>query len=316
MEPPVFGLPQRAAQNKGRIGLVFASDHIAVAIVARDRGQLSLTRCEILPVDSAAGPIAIAAVLRAAQLPRLPVSTVLNPADYKLALVEAPDVPAAELRAAMRWRLKDTIDYKVEDAVIDVFEVPPPSRGGQGRMVYAVVARRNAVERNTDALLATPGFDVVDVPELCLGNLVAAMPDAAGGVALLHLGQTMATVVLIRGSTFYFARQIDMKSASRATGVIDAAGPLDSPNILLELQRSLDYYERQFDRPPITRLVVSPAGPSSDALATHLSRETGLEVTVLDLNTLMRCTTPLSSSTQAACLVAVGAAMRRERRSL
>ena len=312
----MFGLPQRAAHHKGRIGLVFASDHIALAIVTRDRGQVSLTRCEVLPVDSSAGPGAHAAVLRAAELPRLPVSTVLDPEDYKLALVEAPDVPSAELRAAMRWRLKDTIDYKVEDAVIDVFDVPPPSRGGQGRMLYAVVARRSAIERSAAALQSTPGFDVIDVPELCLGNLAAAVPEAARGVALLHLGETAGTVVLIRGRTFYFARQMDLKVASRAAGVNDRYGQLDSPNILLELQRSLDYYERQFDQPPITRLVISPTGPATDALAANLSHGTGFDVSVLDLGTLLQCTTSPAPATQAACLLAVGAAMRQERRSL
>jgi MSHA biogenesis protein MshI len=316
MESPLFGLPKRDARNRGRIGLLFASDHIALAIVNRDRGQVFLTRCEILPVDSAAGPGAHAAALRAAELPRLSVSSVLGDGEYKLALVEAPDVPPAELRAAMRWRLKDAIDFKVEDAVIDVFNVPPPSRGGQGRMMYAVAARRSAVERSAAALQSMPTFDVVDVPELCLGNLAAAVPEAAHGIALLHLGEAAGTVVLVRGRTFYFARHMDLKVASRAAGVHDRHGQLDSPNILLELQRSLDYYERQFDQPPITRLVISPAGPSADALAENFRRDTGFQVSVLDLSTLLNCTMPLAPATQAACLLAVGAAMRQERRSL
>ena len=312
----MFGLPKRDASHKGRIGLMFASDHIALAIVTRDRAQVFLTRCEVLPVDSAAGPDAYAAALRAAKLPRLPVSSVLDASEYKFALVEAPDVPSAELRAAMRWRLKDAIDFKVEDAVIDVFDVPSPSRGGQGRMMYAVAARRSAVERSAAALVSMPTFDVVDVPELCLGNLAAAVPEAAHGVALLHVGETAGTVVLVRGRTFYFARQMDLKVASRAAGIHDRSGQLDCPNILLELQRSLDYYERQFDQPPITRLGISPAGPLADALAENLSRDTGFHVSVLDLNTLLNCTTPVDPGTQAACLLAVGAAMRQERRSL
>ena len=68
--------------------------------------------------------------LRAAALPRAPVSTVLRTDDYQLALVEAPDVPPAELRAAMRWRLKESIDFRVEDAVIDVFDVPRKPAAG------------------------------------------------------------------------------------------------------------------------------------------------------------------------------------------
>jgi hypothetical protein len=39
-------------------------------------------------------------------------------------------------------------------------------------------------------------------------------------------------------------------------------------------------------------------------------------VQLLDLNELMRCSTPLSGELQAAALLAVGAALREERRSL
>jgi MSHA biogenesis protein MshI len=304
------------ASAKGRIGIAFDRDHVAIAVVAREAGHVLLKRCEMLSVDPDGGPDAIAGVLRGAGLPRLPVSTVLRAEDYQLALVEAPDVPPAELRAAMRWRLKDAIDFKVEDAVIDVFDVPTQNRGGQGRMMYAVAARRAAVDRCAAAVAGVSDFDVVDVPELCLRNLASCLPEVAGGVALLHLGEVAATVVLVRGTTFYFARQMDMKATQRAAAGRDGGAPLDSTGIVLELQRSLDYYERHFDQPPITRIAISLAGPRTAVLAADLNRDTGFEVTVLDLNVLLRCAAPVGPETQAACLMAVGAAMREERRSL
>jgi len=85
---------------------------------------------------------------------------------------------------------------------------------------------------------------------------------------------------------------------------------------VLELQRSLDYYERHFDQPPINKLVVAPAGERARALADELARESGFDVSVLDLNTLMNCVTPVNAEVQAACLLAVGAALRDERRTL
>jgi MSHA biogenesis protein MshI len=85
---------------------------------------------------------------------------------------------------------------------------------------------------------------------------------------------------------------------------------------VLELQRSLDYYERHFDQPPITRIAVSPAGARADELARELGSETGFEVASLDLNVLLRCAMPIEPAAQAACLLAVGAALREEHRSL
>jgi len=315
-ERRVFGLLKRRAKAKGRIGLAFSGDQIAVAVLSNDGGPLVLERCELLPVDAAGGTEAMTAAMRAAVLPRLPVSVVLRPEDYQLALVEAPDVPPAELRAAMRWRLKEAIDFRVEDAVIDVFDVPSQKRSGQGRMLYAVVARRSAVAGYAAALATVPTLDVVDVPELCLRNIASALPEAAGGVALLHCGEASATFVLVRGATFYFARQLNLKATQRIVAGRAAGAPLDSADVVLELQRSLDYYERHFDQPPITHIVISAGGPQAQALATELNRDTGFDVGVLELNSVLSCTQPIDPATQRACLLAVGAAMRAERRSL
>jgi len=315
MECRVFGVFKKRAVAKGRIGVVFGKNLIAVAVVKREGDINHLTRCDVLPLPAGEGPDALAAALKSAALPRLPLSAVLAAEDYQLALVEAPDVPPAELRAAMRWRLKDAIDFRVEDAVVDVFDVPSQSRGGHGRMMYAVAARRAAVERYSAALAPLSTLDVIDVPELCLRNLAASLPAAAGGVALLHLGETSASVVLVRGTTFYFSRQMELRGSRKtATGAMDSV--LDSEGIELELQRSLDYYERHFDQPPITKIVVSATGLRAQTLVEALNRDTGFEVSVLDLNVLMSCDVSLESEAPPACLMAVGAALREERRSL
>jgi MSHA biogenesis protein MshI len=317
----VLGLLKKSSAAKGRVGLAFGPNEIAVAVMRRDGGGSVLERCERLPLDPERGADAAPAALRAAGLPRMPVSTVLRPEDYQLALIEAPDVPPAELRAAMRWRLKDSIDFRVEDAVIDLFAVPEQNRGNHGRMMYAVAARRSALDGYANALAAVPTFDVVDVPELCLRNLAALLPAAAAGVALLYLGETTATIVLVRGTTFYFARQMNLQpaplaAAHGAAARVAAGTRVDAASVVLELQRSLDYYERHFDQPPITRIAVSPAGARANELAHDLGSETGFEVASLDLNVLLRCATPIEPAAQAACLLAVGAALREEHRSL
>ena len=316
----MFGLRKKTADTKGRVGLAFSRDRLAIAIMRADGGQARLERCELVTIDPAGGADAVSAAIRAAALPHLPTSVVLRSGDYQFALVEAPDVPPVELRAAMRWRLKEQLDFPVEEAVIDVFEVPPQNRTGQGKMMYAVAARRSAIDRYAMALTTTPGFDVVDVPELCLRNLAAALPAAARGVALLHIGELNATCILVQGRTFYLSRQIILQpgvgvDAGNANGDANSR-PLDAEGIVLELQRSLDYYERHFDQPPITRVAITPADARTEKLAADLGRETGFEVSTLNLNQTLTCTHELTAQTQADCLMAVGAALREERRSL
>ncbi len=314
----MFGLLKKTAAAKGRVGLAWQGEQLAIAVVGRDgSGTPILERCELLPLAAADAANRYQLALQGAGLAPMPISCALQSDDYQLVQVEAPDVPPAELRAAMRWRLKDLIDIRIEDAVIDVFAVPSPARAAQGKMMYAVAARRNVIEAISATLEGFPLFDVVDIPELCLRNVLALLPAAKGGVALLHLAERTASVVVVRGSTFYFSRKMPLQSAMDINAVGDSdAMAIDAAGVVLELQRSLDYYERHFDQPPITRLVVAPLGPRAQTLAEDLARETGFEVATLDLNDLLSCATPLAVETQAAVLFAVGAALRDEQRSL
>ena len=54
--------------------------------------------------------------------------------------------------------------------------------------MYAIAAKRNAVERQVAILKpAARRFDVIDIPELALRNLVATLPEAADGLIFLWL---------------------------------------------------------------------------------------------------------------------------------
>src|ERR1700682_6206273 len=73
--------------------------------------------------------------------------TLLPSSDYQLLLVEAPNVPPAELKTAVRWRIKDMLDYHLEDAPIDVLDIPPdPSGGNRAHSMYAVAARNGVIQ--------------------------------------------------------------------------------------------------------------------------------------------------------------------------
>src|SRR5262245_41425598 len=69
-------------------------------------------------------------VARELALDRYRCLTLLAPDEYQLLLVEAPNVQPAELKAAVRWRVKDLLDYHVDDATIDVLDIPPDPSGG------------------------------------------------------------------------------------------------------------------------------------------------------------------------------------------
>ena len=62
--------------------------------------------------------------------------------DYHMLSMDTPSVPAAERADAMRWRVKDMIDFPVDDACVDCLALPSPDGEGEGTHAWAVVARR------------------------------------------------------------------------------------------------------------------------------------------------------------------------------
>jgi MSHA biogenesis protein MshI len=214
------------------------------------------------------------------------VSAVLDSNDYQLLLVEAPDVLPAELKAAIRWRLKDLIDFPVEESVVDVFDTPDQARRTGSKMMYAVAARRAAVERRVSQLASLgTQFDVIDVPELALRNLVAQLPEAKDGLILLWLERI----------------------AAHAEGHNVEA-------IALELQRSMDYFESHYEQAPIAQLVVAPA-TDAKGLMNALAKETPMRIQALDLSRILDVA-PGVVATDSLALMAIGAALRHDPKSL
>ena len=61
---------------------------------------------------------------RELQLDRYQCTTLLRSGNYQILQVDAPSVPAAEARNAVRWRIKDMIDFPVEAATVDALFIP------------------------------------------------------------------------------------------------------------------------------------------------------------------------------------------------
>jgi MSHA biogenesis protein MshI len=254
----------------------------------------------------------------ARELVNATVSGVIRSEDYQLLQVEAPEVQPAEMRAAVRWKVRDVVNFPINDAVIDVFEIPDQSRYVQTRMVFVVAARSDAVQRIVS--LINPrvrGFDVIDIPELCLRNLSALLPQDERGVALLAMGENFAHLVLTRQGVLYLARRIELGRRHESDhGATSANIPFDIHALALELQRSLDYYESHYDQAPIADLVVAAGDNRADELAVALTKETGLTAAALDIQEIFEVMDGIEPDCHWPALVAMGAALRVDRAAL
>jgi MSHA biogenesis protein MshI len=305
---------KRAHTAGWRVGFMPAERETALAIVRSAKSARPLLRhCAIHPAVEIRAEHVLAPLNGSRDLAGAAVSAVLGTDDYQLVQVEAPDVEPDELRSAIRWKLKDIIGFPVSEAVIDVFEVPEQARYVESRMVFAVAARADAVRQVVSLVKPRArGFDAIDIPEMCLRNVSALLPQDEQGVALVALGEGFAQLTLTCQGVLYLARRIDMDRRSETTAGSEGAQPAVAA-LALELQRSLDYYESHYDRPPIASVVVACGADRAQALATELAAATGLTVTELDLHELFDIADHVEPDTRWPGLLALGAALRAER---
>lgn len=354
----LFAFLKRKSRAEGLIGVGIQDEAISLAQVTRSAGSAPrLLLCEHRALAGGESvQTALDELVKAYHLDQARAATVMPPGGFNLLLVEAPEVDPTELKAAVRWRIKDMLDFHIDDAVIDVFDIPGQKERGRPRMMYVVAARANTVQARIDLLEHSGlGLDVIDIPELIQRNVAALLPEDETGVALLSLAAEGGLITLSQQATLYLARGIDIglnnllpaapalespvagplglgvagpdSASSDFTGLDENAGELGFAGmapaqqrafdtIVLEVQRSLDYYESHFSQPPISALVICPLEREVPGIVEYLAANLGVPVRLLDLNSVLDSEQVLDATTQARCLPAIGAALRHEEKVL
>jgi len=302
----LFGAKSR--QNEV-IGVEFTAEGVAFAYIKRPATQQPLLNyCEFIPVDAG---LNTAEVLRARLaklgLQKVPCNIVMSPGSYQMLLGEAPKVPPEELAEALRWRVKDLIQFPIADAVLDAFLLPEDSARGTSRMAYAVVAQRN----NVVSLIAQAkegGLDLqaIDIAELALRNLAQSCCDTKRGIALVRLGQGGGSLQIIRDGNVYLTRQF---SLAYNAGLLD---DLPGDALVLELQRSLDYFERQMRQTPPSHVYLCGENVTSDKLTPEIRNSLAVKIELFNVEAGMQFGEGVQEHSLSLCLLALGAALRED----
>ena len=205
---------------------------------------------------------------------------VLSESQYKTFPVEKPPVEDAEVAEAVRWKIKDLLDYPLDEAVIDVYAFPNDALRGRAEQV-SVVACRSSVVKSIVNLIeqADLTLETIDVMDLALGNLAARVIENENqSAALLYLRAGGGLIVLTKGDTLYFARHFDfsleaLNDVERQDSVIQ--------HLALEVQRSFDYFDSQMAQVPPKVLHI--LGPTPNLpLANMLGGSISAQVQIFD----------------------------------
>lgn len=240
---------------------------------------------------------------------RGPLSLVLNATDYKLRVLDAPNVPAEELKSAVRWQIQDTLDFHVDDGTVDVLQVPHPEHLSHARQIFAVAAKNSLLAEET-ALAAKVGLNlsIIDILETAQRNLVTRLEKPGRALAVFSFIEMGGLLTLTLDGELCLVRTLGVSQAQlNGTGMEGAI-----ERLTLEFQRTLDHFDRQFGGVPVDRLLLVPM-EQVDSLQVGLAPNLALPVEVLDLSGVLNVASiPDMKALPPACFHAIGAALRME----
>jgi len=293
-----------------RVGLYSHDGEIHAAVVDGEPGVGgTLTRFE-----RAGSPGELADRLRRSGVRKSDAHFVLSPDDYQVFQIERPDVPAAEVRQALRWRISDMLAARFDDPVIDWVDLAGQKASARSSEVQVVAACRKAVLEGIN-LVGQAGLRLasIGVVPLALRDLMAPAVKGNTGYVFLQVGHAGGLMIVGRERRFYFFREVDLGITALSAAM--AAGGEERTNVLsdlsLEVQRSLDYYESHFMDAPLRELWVACEDPSvHEALLADLAESLELAVRRFEpASTGLEADPDLAVSE--GDLIALGGALRR-----
>jgi MSHA biogenesis protein MshI len=250
------------------------------------------------------------------------VIVVLDPGEYQILQMEAPNVPADELRGAVRWRAMEFLAGSPQDYTLDVLTVT--GAGEVVNKVIAVVAHNDVIRSHMQECekLGHPA-SVIDVGETAQRNLLHAAllaeADAPRVAAALvaNAGRALL-VVAVQGQLCFFRRfefDADMLAApvdeAQAAMVAQGAGAETVTRSLTQLSRSLDLWDDSYPHLPIATLRVD-AGAKTEAIVERIKADAGIETRPLQLSKVFKVVPGKAASplTDTAYLPLLGALLR------
>ncbi len=294
------------------VAVEFREDGVAVAASAGKPPGTRLVYCDFIPrLESGLGQIGLGELVAKAGLQGTPTSLVLSPGQYRMDLIEAPDVPPEDLREAVRWKVASLLEYPIEEAAVDAFLMPKDGLRGGPQTAFVVTAQRSVVKQLLDQLQDAELDPVhVDVRELALRNVIERYCENPRAGALLSLREHGGDLTIVRDGNLYISRSVNFSVQALQGDPVQREAALEE--LVVEVQRSLDYFEIQLRQAAVSRLAVVPLLQGMDIVMEKLSSTIGAEVFPLESDELAMSEKALSSVKKLYCVSAIGGSMRSE----
>lgn len=312
-----MGLFSKNKKNADVMAIRLGSDGLYSAFVRFQTDGLPIVEfLSFYPKSDQAWPVLLERLARETPAKQKQCLLQLNSNEYQWFAMDALNVPADELKNALVWRLKELIDYPIESASFDVLTVPGDiHNGGRNQSLIVIVAANQQLIANQNLFVnAKLPLRLIDVPEMAQRNISARLEIEGRGLAMLSFDAQGGLLTVTYGGELYLSRRLDINTKDLDSQNLQARDA-SFERISLELQRSLDHFDRQHNYITTAKLVVAPLGAVAILLQQYLSSNMYLPVEILDLAQLVnidKIPELKSAERQRVFLSVIGAALRQE----
>ncbi len=201
-------------------------------------------------------------VVQKYELQNMHCAWVLSSGQYRLLLLDSLPVAAEELSSAMQWRIKEFINYPVEQAAIDYFQIPINDPRIKSTL-YTVITNKIQLAETANAIRSSGlNLTTITIPEMCMRNLISLSAENQNGIGMLVIYADQCRLIITRNKEIYLVRNIDLPLTILMHIITDKPEDLSAEQrsaleaLSLEIQRSFDYYLTQLHQTPVTKLLI------------------------------------------------------------
>lgn len=214
----------------------------------------------------------------------IPLCLVLSAESYQLIQLDKPAVPEAEMLQALPWLARELTSVAVDDMLLDYLDLPDQASQQTARINVVVTAKSGLQELCRE--LQRRKVQLTNIqPEEWLPRNLLPIQNAAVMLIVHQPGQELM-LQIIRQGVLYFSRRLRGFNRIDQYGINELSqGMLD--NLLLEVQRSLDYFEGQLRQAPVKEILFQVATNELPAIVKYFADNGFVQVRALDLSTLL-----------------------------
>ena len=308
----MFSLKEKLKNNDSSAGITLSKEGISLAIIDNaNKGPLlryaQYHRCQPNEQQSLMTELS-----RQFNLSNIPCNLILHPDEYQLTQVDAPEVAKQELSSALRWQIKELIDFHIDDAVIDHIELPNLNTASK-KQFLVVASRKTVIQEHVNLLQASHcNLIFIDIAVQSARNIISQIPSTNASVGLLNLWDNVSKLSVILNDDIYINRASNI--GQHALSLIsdeELNNQSDLDTLALELQRTFDYFESHSHQAAISQLLILNNGKAAKDLSQLLQQRLGINCTNLDLRDALKISDSINRIDNN-CITAIGGALRQE----